>query len=305
MIESIQNNFPQNVAVPKQNNFECLKTEINRLDNAACIKEAFAALSPIIPVRRLSSLPDNIKDGNYARATGLVGLMALNLPEDTRDLKSAAKQIFKGELPKYDYKSCQTPFSFFRGTALEPVVNKMGKVGAKLHEWDKTLYDTKFGDFCKKIFKYDIDFLNPEGTKRFVPQVKIDESGKIILEEIEVMASKVEGNALGKLVGNTLLRIPLISTFILGALEVPSIIKAFSKPKKSKDKAINGCTQIAKSGANVSAILTGIGIFGALLKNRGPVGSLVGMGLGSIAGTSVSKEIGNKLDSLSEKCKTC
>ncbi|MEI8390851.1 MAG: hypothetical protein WCG23_13320 [bacterium] len=303
-MEAIQNNFPQNSCSLKQDqpaNFERLKTQINKLDNLACEhKEVFTALSPIIPMRRISSIPDNIKDGNYTRAAGLLGLMAVNLPEDTRDLGSAWKQIKTGEFPSY-YKDCQTPFSFFRGTALEPLVNKMGKLGVKLHQWDVPLYETKFGEFCKKTFKFDT--FKYEGTKRFVPQVVFDESGKIITRDIEVFANKVEGKAFGKLVGNMLLRIPQISVFILSALEIPAIIKAFCKPEKSKDKAIDGCTQILKSGVNVSSILTGIGIFGALLKNRGPVGSIIGMGLGSVAGTYVSKKIGNNLDSVSDKLK--
>ena len=304
MLEIIQNNFPSNIGVLKQNqpaDLECLKTQINSLDNASqknneLTKDALKALSPIIPVRRLSSLPDNINDGNYARAAGLIGVMALNLPEDTRDLKSAAKQIFKGTLPKYDYKNYQAPFSFFRGTVLEPVVNKMGKLGVKLHEWDKPLESTKFGEFLKKIFKFDV--VDDVSTGRFVPKVILDESGKLIPKDIEVFASKIEGKTLSKLIGNALLRMPVISVFVMGALEIPAIAKAFSKSENSKDKAINGCNQILKSGVNVSSILTGIGIFGALLKNRGPVGSLIGMGIGSVAGAYASKTIQNKIDNI-------
>ena len=312
MIEIIQNNLPQNTGVPKQNqpaNFNDLKTQVNRLDNAACknnklTKEVLSVLSPIVPVRRISSLPDNIKDGNYTRAAGLVGLMTINLPEDTRDLAGAWKQFKTGEIPSY-YKDFQAPFSFFRGTFLEPLVNKMGKLGVKLHKADVPLYDTKFGELCQKVFKYDLS-LDEIPTNRFVPKIVQDESGKTVIKSFEVYAKKVEGSALGKTVGNALLRIPYISALVLGAMEIPAIFKAFKKPAAStKDRTINGGTQILKSSVNVSAILAGIGMFGYLLKGRGgPIGSLVGMGLGSIAGAYASKEIGNNLDSISNRLKT-
>ena len=306
MLQNIQTNFPPYISAQYQPaNFNDLKTQVNRLDNAALkndelTKATLTALSPIVPIRRISSLPDNIKDGNYVRAAGLVGLMTINLPEDTRDLAGAWKQFKTGNVPSY-YKDFQAPFSFFRGTFLERYVNKMGQLGVKLHKADVPLYDTKFGELCKKAFKYDLS-LDARPTNRFVPKIVQDESGKTVIRSFEVYAKKGEGSALGKLVGGALLRIPYLSTLILAAMEIPAIFKAFKKPAAStKDRTINGGTQILKSSVNVSAILAGIGMFGYLLKGRGgPIGSLVGMGLGSIAGTSASKEIGNKLDFIPE-----
>jgi len=301
MVENIQNNISPYLGGTQYQpaSFYSLKNQVNKLDEAALkhgeiSKGVFAALSPIVPIRRISSLPDNIKDGNYTRAGALVGLMAINLPEDSRDIGAAIKQVCKNQLPNYNYKEFQTPFSFFRGTLLEPLVNKMGKWGAKLHEFDKPLYDSKFGELCKKVF--DFDMVDYDGTKRFVPRVIQDETGKTVVKNLEVYAAKVEGSAIGKVVGNSLLRIPIISTLVLSAMEIPAIIKAFCKPESTKDKAINGSTQILKSSVNVSSILTGIGVFGSLLKGRGPVGSLIGMGLGSVAGAYASKEIGSKID---------
>lgn len=106
---------------------------------------------------------------------GLIGLAVINLPEDCRDLSSAYKQLFKAELPKYDYKNCQVPFSFFKGTVLQPIVNKMGKVGAKLYDYDKTLDGTKLGKFLKKIFKVQINELDGELTGRKEPRVILGE----------------------------------------------------------------------------------------------------------------------------------
>jgi hypothetical protein len=299
--------------------------EVKRLDLSTKNKHQtrqmiFAALSPIVPVRRLSSLPDNVEDGNYQRAAGLIALAVVNLPEDTRDIIAATRQIaskilprnikviiakknkalykkFVWYKPRYDCKNYQAPFSFFRGTVLEPIVNKMGKIGVKLYLIDKTLYKTKFGEFLGKIFKFETTDI--ELTKRFVPKVVFDDAtGKYVIENIEVKALRVEGKAFSKLVGRALLRIPVISVFILAALEIPSIIKSIHKSETAKVKSINGAVQILKSGINVVSILSGIGLTGAFLARKGPAGSLIGMGIGSVAGSYVSKFAADKIDDL-------
>ena len=275
--------------------------DINKLDcfvenNKDKTKTVFSALSPIIPIRRISSVPDNIDDGNYAKAAGLLGLMAVNLPEDTRDLKDAYKQVFKGKLPSYDYKNCQAPFSFFRGTALEPIVNKMGKVGVYLHKADVPLNETKFGNFLENHFKFNLNELNSEPTNRFVPKVTTDESGKSIIREVEVFALKVEGKSLSRLIGRALLRIPVISVFALGILELPNIIKKVNNVHNINDKAKEGAVQTLKSSVNVASIIVGIGLVGAMFARKGPAYSLLGMGIGSVAGVYSSKEAQKKLN---------
>ena len=157
-------------------------------------KIALAALCPLTPIRRISSLKDNIDDGNYQRAAGLVALAIVNLPEDSRDLKDAWDQVVHGKLPSYNFKNCQTPFAFFRGTALEPIVNKMGKVGVFLHKWDIPLSETKFGRFLIRKLNIDINIFDREKTGRSVPQVIIDDSGKSIIRRIDVFAYKMKVN---------------------------------------------------------------------------------------------------------------
>lgn len=261
-------------------------------------KIALYTLSPIVPIRRVTSVDENIENGNYAKAAGLVGLAAVNLPEDTRDLKAAARQIFKGRLPNYDYKNCQTPFSFFRGTLLEPFVNKLGKFGAKLHEWDIPLSETKFGQFLGKIFKFEIDYFNFERTSRFKPKVIIDESGKTVIKHILLFAYPVNGKPFAKLLGQTLLRIPVISVAALGLLEIPSIVKKIKNGDGAKGKLKDGSIQTAKSAINVAAIISGIGMVGALFNKKGPAFSLLGMGIGSVAGALLSKFAQKKIDNL-------
>ncbi len=261
----------------------------------------FAALSPIIPIRRISSLPDNIEDGNYTRAAGLVGLMLVNLPEDTRDLKAAWDQIIKGELPKYNYREYQAPFSFFRGTVFEPIVNRLGKIGIMLHKIDTSLFDTGFGQFLRNKLKIEVEDF--EITGRSVPKVILDEAGKIMVKNKIIYAVKLTGNKLSKLIGRTLLRIPCISVIMLSLLELPAICKSFSQEKNTKNKIITGLSQMLKSAINVVSILSGIGIVGALLSRRGPAYSVLGMGIGSVIGSLISSQAAKGIDNFCELSK--
>ncbi|OGI18542.1 MAG: hypothetical protein A2287_06500 [Candidatus Melainabacteria bacterium RIFOXYA12_FULL_32_12] len=258
-------------------------------------KSIFAALSPVAPIRRIASIPDNIKDGNYTKAAGLLGLAYVNIPEDVRDLTNAGKQIFKGKLPAYDYKNYQTPFSFFRGTKLEPVINKLGKFGAKLHQWDIPLFDTKLGKIVQK--KLNIRMVGQTTTGRKVPKLIFNEISKnTILKQAPVKAFELQGSAFAKIIGKSLLRIPLLSVFALGVFELPAIIKAFGQEKNDKSKLHNGITQITKSSINVSSLLAGIGTVGAVLAKYGSAYSMLGMGLGSILGSLLASKINKIVD---------
>lgn len=272
-----------------------VKTEVSKLDNSAIQNKklahaVFAALSPIISVRRVSSVPDDVEYGNYVRAAGIIGLAIANLPEDWRDIKSAGKQIFKGIKPDYDYKNYQHSFSFFRGTFLEPLLKIKGKFGERLGYFlknsDKSLDKTKIGKFLSKIFKFKIDYEDPDLLKR------VEKSGKIIF----IPTYKVEGNFLGKLIGRSLLRIPLLSVIILGLLESPKIVKTIFYKKSTDNKFKTGTKQIVKSGIYVTSMLSNIGFFGALLAGFGPAGSLIGMGIGSIIGAKISQKINIIID---------
>ena len=275
--------------------FERIKSNIDEADNKAYRNKelthaVFAALSPIVPVRRISSVPDNVDDGNYLRAAGIIGLAVANLPEDWRDIKSAGRQIFKGIKPDYDYKNYQHSFSFFRGTFLEPLLKLKGKYSEKisyfLSKSDISLDTTKFGKILSKIFKFKIDYDNPEFIKR------TEKSGKTIF----LQAFTVNGNFMGKLMGRALLRTTLLGAISLGALEMPKIIKTFTDKKNENKRLKAGIKQIIKSGVYVTSMLSGIGIFGALLAGFGPAGSLIGMGIGSAIAVKISKIINNKID---------
>jgi len=252
-------------------------------------KNIFSALSPVAPIRRIASIPEDIKNGNYTKAAGLLGLAYTNLPEDKLDLKNAYKQIFKGELPTYDYKNYQTPFSFFRGTKLEPIINKMGKLGVKLHKLDKSLFYTKFGERMQNFLNIEaIDYVE---TGRQVPKSYINTAGKVALKQANVEAVKLSGKAIPKLIGRAMLRIPVLSLFAFGIIELPSIIKAFSKEGSLTGKAANAAKQTVKSAIRIGSTFAGMGIVGALFASTGPAFSLLGIGIGSLIGNKVNKLI--------------
>jgi hypothetical protein len=294
-------NRTKDIFAPFLNAPQVQQTQPENKSNTTFRKAIMVALSPIIPVRRISSLPDNIEDGNYVRAAGLVALAGIMLPEDTRDLKDAWNQITKGKLPKYDYKNCQTEFSFFRGTVLQPIINKMGKFGVKLYSFDKSLNNTKFGEYLSKVFKFEIDELNSEATQRFVPKVILDRTGKPVVKDIEVFARKLQGKPSAKIIGRALLRIPVISVFALSLLELPLLMKKIKSADTPKNKFKEGSIQAVKSSINVSFITAGIGLIGALFAKKGPAYSLLGMGIGSVAGAYGSKFIQKGIENITDQ----
>lgn len=207
-------------------------------------KNLLAVLSPISPARRISSLPDNIKDGNYTRAAGLLGLAVANFPEDSRDIKAGFNQVFKGIKPGYSYKDYQAPFSFFRGTFLESLTNGNNKFGDKLYNLDKSLFDAKLGEKLRQVLKLQVSDMVP--TNRFD------------INQNPVLAFKLEGKPFARLIGRALLRLPVLSVLALSMLELPAIIKACQNQGSCKENLISGSKQLSKSAVNVISILAGI-----------------------------------------------
>jgi len=254
----------------------------------------FSALSPVIPLRRISSLPKNIEDHEYERASGLVAIAALMLPEDLRDMKDAWLQITKNKTPIYDYQNCQAPFRFVRGTLAEKPVNMMDKYGYKIHQFDKSIAETKLGENFRKLL--NIKLGTPEYIGRKTPVIeKI--GNKFLCIKKSVFAEKLCGQFIPKLIYRAMQRTTVIGALALTALCIPSIIKAFKKPEKTEDKIINSGKQTLKSGINIISVLSGIGILGAIGASRFKyVGSVVGMGLGSMAGSLISDKLTSNID---------
>lgn len=262
------------------------------------------AMEAVPTFRRLSSVSDKINDGNTydtASALGMAGLAFINLPEDLRDTIGAAKQIkalitgkeFKAA---YDYKNYQHPFSFFRGTLLHNTVHpektKLPKITEKLLKADKTLDDTKFGNWLMDLMKVEENDIIP--TK-----IKDIQYTKAKPSFIEASSFKGEGKfaKFGELTARAMKRTTLLGLVALSALELPKIIEEFNTGNTTGEKARNGAKQTLKAGINVASLTVGIGYLGALGSKRfGSVGSIVGMGLGAVLGSFASQKMQNSLD---------
>jgi len=261
---------------------ECLKCKSTR-------KAILETLCPIIPVRRISSLPENLDDGNYARAAGLLGVAVMFLPEDCRDVRDGINQL-RGKFKKsYDFREFQQPFSYFKGTLMEPLLKFKGKLGSKisdkLQSWDIPIYDTKFGRFLEKIFNIK------RGNESF-------DTGKTYGRNKKLFAYNFKGNKASNLLGRALLRIPYLSVLTLAVLELPAIVKSLNTGENIQEKAKNTSKQLAKSFVYVTSLIAGVGLCGAFLAKKGPAGSLLGMGVGAVAGSRISASINNQIDKI-------
>lgn len=250
------------------------------------------ALEALPPVRRISSLPDKIQNGDILPALGLAGLVAVNFPEDMRDINSAWKQLTeKGYKASYNMNDYQHRFSFFRGTLLKNFANpnkaKDPDLARKLLNADKTIFQTKFGQKILKALNVSIDDVTPTTIEDIISTKK---------DPVFVEAFKFKGNgkfkAFGELTGRAMTRTTLVGTAVLAALELPKIFKAMEQGDNIIEQAGNTAKQTVKSGINFASITTGIAYGGAIGSKYGKsAGSLIGMGAGAILGAFSSKKI--------------
>ena len=246
-------------------------------------ENSLPSIFDIIPTfRRIERVPQKLEDSDFVPAAGLVSLAVLNGPEDLRDMKSAYRQIKSylehktPDLP-YNYKIAQHPFSFFRGTLLQKFVNPetspCPKIAEKLLDKDKTLMQTRFGKWIKKLF--NIENTNIDTTIKDITYT--EEKPKY------VSAKHFKSNLFGELTARALTRTTKIGTMVLGGLEVAHLAREISDGE-------NILKSSAKSAISFASSLAGIGYGGAIgAKYFGPAGSLIGMGLGAIAGNKVNE----------------
>ena len=275
----------KNLQFPQvQQDYRDVKKHVDNTDNSIMY-----ALESLPPARRLSSLPEKIKNGDYAPAVGLASLAILNLPEDLSDIKSSYEQLTqKSYTPKYDYKQVQHPFSFFRGTLLhkfvDPNTTKHPELTKKLLKADKTLVNTNWG---KKI----LNFLgtNPTG----LVETKIKDIGHTEAKPKFVNAKIYESkNLFGDLTARAMTRTTKLGVLALAAFETPKIFKALNQGDGLGEQAENGVKQTLKSGINLASITAGIAYGGAIgAKKIGTTGSLIGMAAGAIFGSFTSKKL--------------
>lgn len=250
------------------------------------------SMGAISPVRRLTCISDDIKKGEYGAAAGLATLAVINSTADLDDITDSYKQVrhwFGGPEFKraYDHEIAQHPFSFFRGTLLHKLLDKIrGKnpeLADKVTKMDKTFTETKLGKKILKLLKVkDPDFI----------ETGIKNIGSADINPSYVQAKIFEGGFFGKLTARAMERTTVIGLCVLGAFELPKIIKSITKGDNIFEKTENTAKQTAKSAINMTSLAAGIGYFGALgSKMHGNAGSLVGIGVGAMVGNCVSEKI--------------
>ena len=259
-----------------QQDYEEVKKRVDKENKLSSIFD----VCPIF--RRVERVPDKIEADDYIPTAGLVSLAVLNAPEDWRDMKSAYSQIKSGAegrpfTPSYDYKKAQHPFSFFRGTLLHKFVNPATSPCPKFAKWllknDTTLMSTKLGKYITDKFK--IDEIAVDTKIENITSTK-DTPSFVIAKEFK---SK---NPFGELTARAMTRTTKIGAAVLGGLEAAHLVKEISDGE-------NAIKSAAKSAISFTSSVAGIGYGGAIgAKHFGPVGSLVGMGIGAIAGNKIS-----------------
>lgn len=285
-----------NIYIPSKKNKEEEKT---LTQNHSKRNLLLYTISPILPIRRTSSVPDDIENHNPLRALGMVFLASIFFPEDIRDLRDFAKHIgskFSSGIkyePKFNYNDYQASFAFFRGSSIQSLVNKLGKVGYYLHKSDITLFDTKFGEFIRNLL--NVQITGKIDTGRKIPVIVKDEAGNYSKKETSVFAQKLSGPFLSRMICRSTQRIMLWEVTIFSAAWLPAIIKSFRKPKQDENKYTSLGKQLIKSVSNVAVIFGSIGLIGAIGSRKGPIGHILGMGAGATIGMFISNKISEKL----------
>lgn len=237
-------------------------------------------------VGKLNSVPEKIIDKNYMGASALWSLAALNGPEELRDVFEAYKQVKAFCTGKkynglYNFKEYQHPFSFFRGTLLHKFLNpnnpknKFKKLTKFIVNNDKSLIDTSIGDYIVDKFK-----LTKNSIQTPIKDITYTESNKFY-----VNAYKFTGKStFGKLTARAMTRTPVIGLAVSGGIEG---INAMHEINKGKNPVKEIGKAVVRWGS--SAALTGV--LGAIGSTFGPIGTIVGMGLGSIASAAIGNAI--------------
>ena len=235
---------------------------------------------------RVNSVPEKLKEKDYTPAMGLVSLAVMNGPEDLRDIMSSYKQIKEGfPAPKtfhsgYDNKYAQHPFSFFRGTIFSEYMNPNSKdcpnpkLAAKLIQEDKTLWDTKFGNWVQE--KLGVKTQNVDSEIKDIDHTT---------ENLRKVPAKkfITNNPIKEIIARAMTRTTKLGTIALGGIEAAHIAHEVKNGE-------NLFEQMGKSTVTFGTTIAATGILGAIgAKHLGPTGSLVGMGLGAITGAMVGK----------------
>ena len=260
------------------NNFYQIQQDYEKARKSVDKKDETSSIFDIVPQVQKA---EQLQNSNSASTPAIATLALLNAPEDIRDMQGACKQIsslIKGEkfVPPYDYKLAQHPFSFFRGTLLNNFVNPNISPFPKLAKWllkqDKTLMDTKLGNWVYQIFN-----LKETRLKTKIKDITYTKNNPIY-----VTAKVFEGNTLGTLTARALTRTPKLGVLALGAVEGIDILSDVANGE-------NIFETTAKSATNLLGSITLSGYCGAIgSKMFGVTGSMLGTGIGNLANNKLN-----------------
>ena len=148
------------------------------------------------------------------------------------------------------------------------------KAAAWLIKQDKTLWDTKIGEWFKKKFKIETD-----SVKTDIKDIDFTPNNKSYVPAKVFKTS----NPFADITARALTRTSKLGAIALGGIEAAHVVHEVSNGK-------NFFVEAGKSTLALGTTLGATGVLGAIgAKHLGPTGSLLGMGLGAITGAVVSK----------------
>lgn len=239
----------------------------------------------------LSNFKEEFKQDDHVCAKALIALAVLNGPTDFEEFVGAAKQIRElcgGEKVKdYNHKIAQHPFSFLRGTILHDYLNPNSenclnkKLAKKIIKMDKSLYETKIGEWLSK--KLGVEERGTIKTKIKDLQ-HTHEKPRYVLAR--VLKSK---NKFSDLTVRAMLRTTKLGTITMGAL---GAIHAGYRIKEGNDVK----ETLAKTAIQIGTSIAAVGYLGA-------AGSKYGRTLGSLTGVIAGTAIGAAAPKIVDKIK--
>ena len=148
------------------------------------------------------------------------------------------------------------------------------KAAAWLIKQDKTLWDTKLGNWIQEKLGVNVD-----DTPTNIKKITYTEQNKSYVPAKVFKTS----NPFADITARALTRTSKLGALALGGIEAAHVVHEVSNGK-------NFFAEAGKSALTLGTTLGATGVLGAIgAKHLGPTGSLLGMGLGAITGAIVSK----------------
>ena len=282
----------QSVPIIKQGKFIDIESERKAKERNKILSNAVLETVPVFG--KTPEITERVKSKDYPGATIVASQLALDFPNLIDDAVDAVDQLDKTIKTKicgdgykymykkaYDFKKAQHPFSYFRGTLLQDYVNPYSSKcpSPKLGEWlldkDITVWDTKLGKQFGKVFK----------IKESKIRTSIKDTRSTDYNKVNVRARVFDSpSKLGKFTARAMTRTPVIGLAVSAAIETCQVVNAIKNGEKPDKAIVKGALRFT-SGTAITAICGTVGSF------FGPVGSLIGLGIGAGLSYLVSKAI--------------